>query len=245
MTDAAAIAPAGRPTRPPARPRAPRRARAHARVPARSPARPREGRPVPSSRGFVFRGPAAYLAKDTRPLRSSPMIRAFVFAALLALTASPSLAVPAPAPAPKMPIATFAELRTPLPYPYDEKADADKAVATAKARAKAQHKLLLIDLGGNWCGDCRILAGTVEIPALKQFVDAHYVTVTVDVGRFNRNLQVPASYGIKDRLEGVPALLIVDPRTNRLLNAGHEAALADARNMSPQALADWLAQWTR
>ena len=168
------------------------------------------------------------------------MIRPLALLIALAM-AAPALA----ATAPKMPIATFAELKTPLPYPYEEQADADRAVAAAKARAKAEHKLLLIDLGGNWCGDCRVLAGTVEIPALKRFVDAHYVTVTVDVGRFNKNLQVPAAYGIHDRLAGVPALLIVDPRTNRLLDAGHEAALADARSMSPQALADWLAQWPR
>lgn len=103
---------------------------------------------------------------------------------------------------------------------------------------------MLIDLGGNWCGDCRVLAGTIEIPALKTFVDRHYVTVTVDVGRFDKNLQVPAHYGILNRLEGVPALLIVDPKTDKLLDGGHVAALSDARHMTPQALADWLAQWT-
>jgi thiol-disulfide isomerase/thioredoxin len=148
------------------------------------------------------------------------------------------------APAPRVGITSFAQLKTPLPYPYDETADADAAVAAANARARATHRLLMIDLGGNWCPDCRILAGTMELPALKAFVDAHYVVVSVDVGRFDRNLQIPARYGLKGRLQGVPSLLIVDPRTDRLLDAGHTAALADARSMTPQALADWLAQWT-
>jgi len=148
------------------------------------------------------------------------------------------------APSPKVGIASFAELKTPLPYPYDEKADANAAVAAARAKAKAQHKLLLVDLGGNWCGDCRVLAGTMDLPEVKTFVDAHYELVTVDVGRFDKNLQIPAHYGITKRLEGVPALLVVDPRTDKLVDAGHIAALADARHMSPQALADWLAQWT-
>ncbi len=168
------------------------------------------------------------------------MIRAISLAAGLALlTALPVQA----APAPKMPIASFAELPTPLPYPYDEHADADKAVAAAKRQARAEHKLLLVDLGGDWCPDCRILAGTIETPTLKRFVDAHYVLVAVDVGRFDKNLQIPAHYGIHSRLEGVPSLLVVDPRTDRLVDAGHVAALADARSMTPQALADWLAQW--
>jgi hypothetical protein len=169
------------------------------------------------------------------------LIRAARLALALTL-AAPALALAA-AP-PKVSIASFAELKTPLPYPYDEKANADAVVAAAKARAQTEHKLLLIDLGGNWCGDCRVLAGTVDLPEVRAFVDAHYVTALVDVGRFNRNLQIPAHYGITQRLEGVPALLIVDPRTDRLLDAGHVAALADARHMTPQALADWLAQWT-
>jgi thiol-disulfide isomerase/thioredoxin len=146
--------------------------------------------------------------------------------------------------APQVSISSFAQLPTPLPFPYDEKADANAAVAAALARAKAEHKLLAIDLGGNWCGDCRVLAGTMDLPEVKTFVQAHYVIVTVDVGRFNKNLQIPARYGVTRRLEGVPSLLIIDPKTDKLLDDGHIAALADARSMSPQALADWLAQWT-
>ena len=149
------------------------------------------------------------------------------------------------APAPRVGIASFAQLQTPLPYPYDESTDADRAVAAAKARARREHKLLLIDLGGNWCADCRILAGTMQLPELKAFVDKHYELVTVDVGRFDKNLQIPAHYGITHRLEGVPSLLVVDPRTDALLDKGHVSALQDARSMTPQALADWLARWTR
>ena len=145
---------------------------------------------------------------------------------------------------PKVSIASFSQLSTPLPYPYDANQDASAAVAAAEARAKAQHKLLAIDLGGNWCPDCRILAGTIELPEVKAFVEAHYVLVSVDVGRFDKNGQIAARYGLTGRLEGVPSLLIVDPQTDRLLDRGHTAALSDARSMSPQALADWLAQWT-
>jgi len=166
---------------------------------------------------------------------------------LFAILAAVTLALPASAaiPAPHVRAQSFDQLAQPLPLPYDERTDAMVAVATARARARAGHKLLLIDLGGNWCLDCRILAGTIELPEVRAFVRRHYELVTVDVGRFDKNLNVPARYGITDRLAGVPALLVVDPRTNRLLDAGHVAALADARSMTPQALADWLAQWVR
>ncbi len=166
---------------------------------------------------------------------------------LTALTAAALIALPtvaeAAARAPKVTsAASFEQVNKPLPY--DETiANADDAVAAAKLRARKAHKLLLIDFGGNWCLDCRLLAGTVELPEVKAFVDRHYEIITVDVGRYTKNAQIPARYGITDRLKGVPAVLIVDPRTDRLVNKGHEFALSDARSMSPQALADWLAQW--
>ena len=165
--------------------------------------------------------------------------------AALLLFGAPAVSATPPKVGPKVGISSFAELKTPLPYPYDEHADADAAVARARAAAKAQHKLLLIDLGGNWCGDCRVLAGTLDLPRVKAFVDRHYTLVTVDVGVFNRNLQIPARYGFTDRLKGVPTLLVIDPATDKVLNPNDVFALSDAGSMSPQALADWLARWPK
>jgi thiol-disulfide isomerase/thioredoxin len=164
-----------------------------------------------------------------------------ILAALLAGACLAPAAVVA-APAPKVAITSLAELPTPLPLPYDESADANADVAAAFAKAKATHRLLLVDLGGNWCPDCRLLAALMRQPEVARFVAAHYVVVTVDVGRFNKNLQVPARWGL-NAVTGAPSILIVD-RHGRLLDQGHVAALADARHMTPQALADWLAQWT-
>ncbi|WP_242186346.1 thioredoxin family protein [Sphingomonas sp. CARO-RG-8B-R24-01] len=164
-------------------------------------------------------------------------------ATLLALTlATPIVA----APAPKIAATSFAQLKTPLPLPYDEAANARAQIAAARARAKAGHKFLLVDLGGNWCLDCRILAGTMDLPALHSFLARHYEIVTVDVGRFDKNMDIAAHYGLDGHFGGgVPSVLIIDPRTDTLRNAGRTAALADARTLTPQALADWLAQWTR
>ena len=160
-----------------------------------------------------------------------------IFGMAVAL-APPTLAGPAP----RVSIATLAQLQTPLPLPYDATRDAKADVAAARARARAEHKLLLIDLGGDWCGDCRVLAGVLRLPEVAAFVDRNYVVVNVDVGRMNRNLDIPGRYGIK-HLDGVPSLLVVDSH-DKLRDAGHIAALADARSMTPQALADWLARWT-
>jgi thiol:disulfide interchange protein len=157
--------------------------------------------------------------------------------ALGVLAALPALA----ATAPRVSVTSLSDISVP-DRPYDERADANAAVANAFARAKAEHKRVLIDLGGNWCADCRILAGVMNLPDVQRFLAAHYVVVSVDVGRFNRNLQIPARFGITERLKAVPSILIADPN-GTLVDRGHIDAIEDARHMTPQALADWLAQW--
>jgi len=167
-------------------------------------------------------------------------LRAFVIFPLLAASviAFPALAG---APPPRVSIQTLSELSVPGSA-YDTSADADGDVARAFAQARIQNKRVLIDLGGNWCGDCRVLAAIMELPEVQQFLEAHYVVVSVDVGRFNRNLQIPARFGITQRLEGVPAVLIASP-DGRLVNVGHIEALEDARRMTPQDIVNWLASW--
>ena len=145
-------------------------------------------------------------------------------------------------PAPKPSIATLQQLPVVIMQPYNEAANADTDVAAAFARAQKSHKRVLIDLGGNWCGDCLILANFVQLPEMRRFMQAHYEEVSVDVGRFNRNLQIPARFGVTKRLEGVPALLIVTP-DGKLVNGDRIFATADARNMTPQSLADYLARY--
>ena len=155
------------------------------------------------------------------------------------LFATPVLAA---VPAPKPSIAKLEQLPVLTMQPYDEAANADAQVAAAFARAQKSHKRVLIDLGGNWCADCIILANFMKLPEMHRFMAAHYEEVSVDVGRFNRNLQIPARFGFTKRLEGVPALLIATP-DGKLVNGDNIFATADARNMTPQALADYLARY--
>jgi thiol-disulfide isomerase/thioredoxin len=161
--------------------------------------------------------------------------------AVIAAVATPLAA--ARVSAPRVSVASFDQLPQPLPLPYDAAANAKAQVAAARARALKAHKRLLIDFGGNWCLDCRLLAGTMDLPSVRPFVARHFEVVTVDIGRFDKNMDIPSHYGVKGRLAGVPAVFIVDPKTDRVVNRGRETALADARSLTPQALADWLAGW--
>tara|TARA_Y100000815_G_scaffold207933_1_gene192042 strand:- start:813 stop:1328 length:516 start_codon:yes stop_codon:yes gene_type:complete len=150
---------------------------------------------------------------------------------------------PAGEPAPQLKIASIAQLPRPLPLPYHEGRDASADVAAALQRARTANKPLMIELGGNWCADCRILAGVLVLPQMRGWMARNYEVVHVDVGQFDRNLDIPARFGLA-RLRAVPAVLIIDPATGRMRNSGRELALADARVLRPQAIADWMAQWT-
>jgi thiol-disulfide isomerase/thioredoxin len=130
----------------------------------------------------------------------------------------------------------------PIAAPYDTQADAHEAVSAAFATARASGRKVMIDFGGNWCPDCRALAGVLASPEVKPWVDQGFVTVLVDVGRFKKNLDIAAQYGVK--ITAAPTVLIVTP-DGKLLNKDNVFALADARTMSPQAVVDLLATWEK
>ncbi|HWY62297.1 MAG TPA: thioredoxin domain-containing protein [Rhizomicrobium sp.] len=167
-------------------------------------------------------------------MRRKLMAVAAIAAALAAGAAAP----------PPLPITDLKNLPVVTTHPYDESANANAVVADAFARAKKSHKLVMLDLGGNWCPDCVILANVMRLPAMKTFMAAHYEFAAVDVGQFDKNLQIPARFGFTKRLEGVPTVLVVTPE-GKLVNGGHVFALSDARNMTPQSLAAYLAEWVK
>jgi thiol:disulfide interchange protein len=157
---------------------------------------------------------------------------------LLTMALSASAATP-----PVLALHDMRKLPVVVTAPYDEKADADTQVDAAFARAKQNGKLVLIDLGGNWCLDCIILANVMRLPDMQPYMAAHYEVVSVDIGRLEKNLQIPARLGVdKKQIVGVPAVLVATP-DGKLLNSGKITMLDDARSMTPQAIADWLGRW--
>jgi hypothetical protein len=57
-------------------------------------------------------------------------------------------------------------------------------------------------------------------------------------------MQIPAHYGLTKRLVGGPTLLIVTP-DGKQLNQNDVFAVSEARSMTPQALADYLAKYAQ
>ena len=88
--------------------------------------------------------------------------------------------------------------------PYDTTADAHKDIAAAEQRAKASKKYVMGIFGANWCKDCVVLHKLLDEPATKAYVDAHFEIVGVDLGRFDKQMDIAKTLKV-DLDKGIPA----------------------------------------
>jgi len=123
--------------------------------------------------------------------------------------------------------------------PYDETADAHADIIAARDEAAAQDKRLLLVFGANWCPDCRVLASAMARAPLADEIDTRYVVVKVDVGNWNKNLDVVQSWG-NPIAKGIPAIVVAQPH-GAILYATRAGELANARRMGNDAFAKFFA----
>jgi thiol-disulfide isomerase/thioredoxin len=124
---------------------------------------------------------------------------------------------------------------------FDEKAEAHQQIAAAIAEASKTGKNVILDFGANWCGDCHALEAQMQKPELAALIARSFVVVNVDVGRFDRNLDLVQKYRIPLK-KGIPALAVLDARGN-LLYTQEQGQFEDARHMSYAAIKAFFEQW--
>jgi len=116
---------------------------------------------------------------------------------------------------------------------YNEQADARADLNLTLAQAQAQKKSVLVVFGANWCGDCVALDRKLHA-SLQAPVDKRFVVLKVDVGRFNKNLDLASQLGVNLK-KGIPAVAVLSAEGSpRGATSGGE--LADARNMGDDAV---------
>jgi thioredoxin 1 len=124
---------------------------------------------------------------------------------------------------------------------YPDPAQAKPELAAALKQAAATHKRVLVDFGGNWCGDCQVLDIYFHNPENRPILDANYVLVHVNVGRYDANLDLAKRYGI--RLEkGVPALVVLSD-TGKVLYSQKSGEFEAMRRMQASSVTNFLVQW--
>jgi len=106
----------------------------------------------------------------------------------------------------------------PEPEPvYDESADAAADIEAALAVAAKENTRVLVQWGANWCGWCIKLHGLFgDDRTIARKLDYEYEVVYVDIGRFDKNLDLVEKFGIE--LKGVPFLTVLDSDGDVVVN---------------------------
>lgn len=116
-----------------------------------------------------------------------------------------------------LPIAPLAHADDPQPSAqkpaekpvYDEAAVASADIKAALGRARKENRRVLVQWGANWCVWCRVLHGSLTKNAdIAKKLQYEYDVVHVDVGRFDKNTDLAAEYGVS--LESIPRLTVLD-----------------------------------
>jgi thiol:disulfide interchange protein len=124
-------------------------------------------------------------------------------------------------------------------YPDPSQAKAD--IAAAMKSAAASHKRVILDFGGNWCGDCHVLDMYFHNPQNRPILEANYVLVHVNVGQYDANLDLAQRYEIP-LAKGVPALAVLSDN-GKLLYSQKNQEFEKMRRVEPSAVTSFLVQW--
>jgi thiol:disulfide interchange protein len=126
-------------------------------------------------------------------------------------------------------------------YPAPAQARAD--LAAALKTAAETHKRVLLDFGGNWCGDCQVLDIYFHDATNKPILDANYILVDINIGHIDANIDLAEQYGIPLK-KGVPALAVLSEK-GELLYSQKGGEFEDMRHLESAALTDFLLKWKR
>ena len=130
----------------------------------------------------------------------------------------------------KMPPDEF--LKMPLPLPYNGEIYSESDIERFLDSSINKSKQPIIIFGGNWCPDCRILEGTLQLPTIKKYMIEHYEIMHVDVGRYDKNMNLISYFKIPKE-EGVPRVLVFDTNKN-ILNMESTKEWTTARDRKQQ-----------
>ncbi len=123
------------------------------------------------------------------------------------------------------------------PDPAQAKADLSAALKTAAET----HKRILLDFGGNWCGDCMVLDIYFHDARNREILESNFVLVHVNIGTMDANLDIAKQYDVPVE-KGVPALAVLS-ETGALLYSQRGGEFESMRRIESSAVTGFLEQW--
>ena len=124
---------------------------------------------------------------------------------------------------------------------YPDPAQAKADLAAALKTAAATHKRVLLDFGGNWCGDCQVLDIYFHNSENLPILESNFVLVHVNIGHYDANLDIAEKYEIPLK-KGVPALAVLSDH-GKLLYSQRTGEFESMRRIDPSSVTGFLVQW--
>jgi thiol:disulfide interchange protein len=124
---------------------------------------------------------------------------------------------------------------------YPDPGQAKTDLATALRTAATTHKRVLVDFGGNWCGDCQVLDLYFHDPKNLQLLERNFVLVHINAGHLDANQNLARQLEIPLE-KGVPALAVLSEE-GKLLYSQKNGEFEAMRRMDSSAVTAFLMQW--
>ena len=146
-----------------------------------------------------------------------------------------------------MTIAAHAQDPQPPAHPYfpraiySETANPKMEIASGLKQARLQHKRVILDFGGDWCGDCQVLDIYFHEQPNLASLEKNFVLVHVFIGHMDKNIDLAAQYGVPIG-KGVPALAVLDA-SGKVLTSQRTGQFNDMRHMDQGSVTAFLNKW--
>ncbi len=124
---------------------------------------------------------------------------------------------------------------------YSETADPRADIAAALKQARAENKRVILDFGGDWCGDCQVLDIYMHQSPNAELLAKHFIVVHVDIGHMDHNVDVAEKYKVPIN-KGVPALAVLDAHGNLVFSQTNKE-FENMRNMRSEDVTAFLNKW--
>ena len=124
---------------------------------------------------------------------------------------------------------------------YPENVDAKTEIAEALANAKKTQRRVLLIFGGNWCYDCHVLDAAFHTPEIAPTLNRNYIVVHVNIGDYDKNLDLAAKYEIPLN-KGVPAAAVLKSDGTLVVSQKNQE-FEKARSMTTDAVLAFLEKW--
>ena len=123
---------------------------------------------------------------------------------------------------------------------FDPQRDPVKDLEAAKLKATKEKKRILLDVGGEWCGWCKLLDKYfIEKKDIGSYLKNNYVVVKVNFSPENENKAFLNSY---PKIEGYPHFFVLE-KDGKLLHSQNTGLLEEGQGYSDEKMIAFLKKW--